>query len=165
MTTSYRPRVLFVALVWMLIALPAIAQDDTERENLTDIREINVIVEDLAEDAEAAGLNRETLEVAIDRRLSERDIPLGNGRDAGDLYVNVATFQGTTGLYAYCVRIAVQQLVTIEGNQLRSIADTWDLSSVGTVGAGNLADVQTVVLQIVEAFIEDYLSVNDVGRG
>ena len=165
MITPRRPglaRILLAVPVWTLIAFPAVAQDDTERENLTDIREVNVIVEDLAEDAEANGLDRETLEVAIDRRLVERDIPLGSGRDAADLYVNVATFQGTTGLYAYCVRIAVQQLVTIEGNQLRSIADTWDLSSVGTVGAGNLADVQTVVLQIVDAFIEDYLSVNDV---
>ena len=169
MTTSSRAclarsiiNIVLVALLGTAFAVPTGAQDDIERENLTDIREINVIVEDLADDAEAAGLHRETLEVAIDRRLAERNIPLGNSRSAADLYVNVATFQGTTGLYAYCVRVTVQQLVTIEGNQLRSIADTWDLSSVGTVGAGNLPDVQTVVLQIVEAFIADYLEVNDV---
>ena len=143
------------------LAAPAGAQDEVERENLTDIREINVFVEDLASDAEAAGLTRELLEVTIERRLQESRVPLGNSRQAADLYINVATFQGTTGLYAYCVRVSVQQLVTIEGNQMRALVDTWDLASVGTVGEGNLPDVRNVVEQIVDAFTDDYLAVND----
>ena len=132
-----------------------------ERENLTGIREINVIVEELADDAEAAGLTHSTLETAIEGRLQERGVPLGNSRNAADLYVNIGTHQGSTGLYAYCVRVSVQQLVTIEGNQLRAAADTWDLTGLGTVGAGNLPQVQQVVLQIVDAFSEDYFEVND----
>ena len=143
------------------LAAPVSAQDEVERENLTDIREINVFIEDLAPDAEAAGLRRELLEVVVERQLQEAGVPLGNSRQAADLYVNVATFQGTTGLYAYCVRVSVQQLVTIEGNQMRALVDTWDLASVGTVGAGNLPDVRNVEEQIVDAFTGDYLAVND----
>ena len=137
-----------------------VAQDEDERENLTDIREINVVVENLTDDVEAAGLTRRALESAIERRLEGRQVPLGNSRNAADLYVSVDTHLGATGLYAYCVEVAVQQLVTIEGNQLRTLADVWDVGSLGTVGTANLPQVEQVVLQIVESFIEDYLSTN-----
>lgn len=150
-----------LALVFALAAGPARAQDEAERENLTDVREINVIVERLADDAEQAGLERRTIVDAIEQRLEERGVPLGNSRSAADLYVNIATVRGSTGLYAYCVRASVQQLVTIEGNQLRAFVDTWDLASVGTVGQGNLPELETVVMQIVERFSDDYLEVND----
>ena len=158
--TGFRP--LIVVLAMTGVAAPALAQDDVERENLTDVREINVIVEELAADAEAAGLTDELLDAAVERRLEERGVPLGNSRNAADLYITVGTHQGgSTGLYAYCVRVSVEQLVTIEGNQLRALVGTWDLDALGTVGAGNLPQVERVVLQIVDAFTEDYLAVND----
>ena len=142
-------------------AAPAPAQDENEREYLTDLREVNVFVDDLAPDAEAAGLTRDGIEAAVEARLRERGVPLGRSQLAGDLYVRVATHQGTTGLYAYFARVSLQQLVTIEGNQERAFVDTWDLDSLGTVGAANLPQVQRVVLQIVDVFIDDYFSVND----
>ena len=137
------------------------AQDENEREYLTDLREVNVFVDDLAPDAEAAGLTRDGMEAAVEARLRERRVPLGRSQLAGDLYVRVATHRGTTGLYAYFARVSLQQLVTIEGNQERAFVDTWDLDSLGTVGEANLPQVQRVVLQIVDVFIDDYFSVND----
>jgi hypothetical protein len=152
---------IIIVLVLGAAVEPAHAQRDVERENLADIREINVHIEELAQDAEEAGLTRDLLETYVERRLRDEGIELGNSPLAADLYINVATHLGTTGLYAYCVQVSVQQLVTIEGNQLRTLADTWDVSSVGTVGAGNLPQVQQVVSQIVDLFIEDYFEVND----
>ena len=76
------------------------------------------------------------------------------------MHVSVDTHLGTTGLYAYCVEVAVQQLVTIESNQLRTLADVWQLASLGTVGAGNLPGLESIVLQIVDAFVDDYLEMN-----
>jgi len=154
------------AIVATTIALtgftaPALAQDENEREYLTGLREVNVFVDDLAPDAEAAGLAREGIEAAVEARLRERGVPRGRSQLAGDLYVRVATHRGTTGLYAYFARVSLQQLVTIEGNQERAFVDTWDLDSLGTVGEANLPQVQRVVLQIVDVFIDDYLSVND----
>ena len=143
------------------LATPALAQDENEREYLTGLREVNVFVDDLAPDAEAAGLTRDGIEAAVEARLRERRVPRGRSQLAGDLYVRVATHQGTTGLYAYFARVSLQQLVTIEGNQERAFVDTWDLDSLGTVGTANLPQVQRVVLQIVDVFIDDYLSVND----
>ena len=143
------------------IAAPAAAQDEDEREYLTGLREVNVFVDDLAPDAEASGLTRDGIEAAVEARLRERGVPLGRSQIAGDLYVRVATHRGATGLYAYFARVSLQQLVTIEGNQERAFVDTWDLDSLGTVGAGNLSQVQGVVLQIVDVFIEDYFSVNE----
>ena len=140
---------------------PALAQDDIERENLTDIREIAVRVKEISADAEAQGLTQRLLEDAVEERLAERGVPVGRSRRGAELYVNVTTHEGSTGLYAYCVRVSVQQLVTIEGNRLRSLVDTWDRAGLGTVGGANLAEVEQVVLQIVDVFAEDYLEVND----
>ena len=143
------------------LAAPAAAQDENEREYLTDLREVNVFVDDLAPDAEAAGLTRDGIEAAVEARLRERGVPLGRSQLAGDLYVRVATHRGTTGLHAYFARVSLQQLVTIEGTPKRAFVDTWDLASLGTVGEANLPQVQRVVLQIVDVFIDDYFSVND----
>ncbi len=149
-----------VLLLVVVCVVPAFAQDDMERENLTDLREVNVVVEDLAADAESAGLDRRSIERAIEGHLQERGVPLGNSRSAGDLYVNIDTFRGSTGLYAYCVEVSLQQLVTIEGNQLRTLADVWQLASLGTVGEANLPGVESIVMQIVDVFVEDYLETN-----
>ncbi len=141
-------------------ASPAVAQDDVERENLADLREVNVVVEELAADAQSAGLDRRAIENVIEGLLEQRGVPLGNSRSAADLYVNIDTFRGSTGLYAYCVEVSIQQLVTIESNQLRTLADVWQLASLGTVGAANLLGLESVVLQIVDAFADDYLETN-----
>ena len=58
----------------------------------------------------------------------------------------------------------MQQLATIEGNQLRAYVDTWDMASLGTTGGANLPRVEEVVLQIVDLFCDDYLEVNDRRR-
>lgn len=147
--------------LWCLVLSTAAAgQDNAERENLTDLREVNVVVEDLADDAVAAGLDRRDLERAIEQQLEEHGVRLGNSRNAGDLYVSIATFRGATGLYAYCIEVSLQQLVTIESNQLRTLADVWELGSLGTVGEGNLPQIAGVVTQIVDRFIDDYHEMN-----
>ncbi len=157
-----RRTVLAAALLLPLFGAAAgLAQSDDEREYLVDLREVNVLVEDLPAEIEAAGLTRDRLETAVEERLRERRVPIGRSRLAGDLYVRIGTHRGSTGLYAYFARVSLQQLVTIEGNRQRAFVDTWDLESLGMVGEGNLPQVQQVVLQIVDVFIEDYFAVND----
>ncbi len=148
----------------LALTVPAAAQQDVERENLTDIRDVNVVVADLADDVERAGLTRRELLDAVERRLDECGVPLGSSRQAADLYVNITTHRGSTGLYAYYARVSVQQLATIEGNQLRAYLDTWDMASLGTTGGANLPRVEEVVLQIVDLFCDDYFDVNDRRR-
>ena len=137
------------------------AQGNAEREYLQDLREVNVLVEELPPEVEAAGLTRDGIEAAVEERLRERRVPIGRSRLAGDLYVRIGTHRGSTGLYAYFARVSLQQLVIIEGNRQRAFVDTWDLESLGMVGEGNLPQVEQVVLQIVDVFIEDYFAVND----
>ena len=149
-------------VVVALTVAPALAlQQDIERENLTDIREVNVIVAELAEDAEAAGLTRRTLLTAVEQLLERRGVPQGSSRQGADLFISVATHQGTTGLYAYYARVAAQQLATIEGNQLRARVDTWARASLGAVGQANLPQVEQVVLELVGLFCDDFFDVND----
>lgn len=159
-TATLRGAVLAAALL-AGAAAPTGAQDENERDYLIDLREVNVFVDDLAPDAEAAGLSRDGLEAAVEARLREQGVPLGRSQLAGDLYIRLATHRSATGLYAYFARVSLQQLVTIEGNQERAFVDTWDLDALGAVGEANLPQVQQVVLQIVDAFIDDYFSVND----
>ena len=153
-----------VMVVTLVVAPARAAQSDIERENLTGIRDVNVVIEDLATDAEAAGLTRRALLASVEQQLETRGVPLGSSRQAADLYVNVATHQGTTGLYAYYARVSVQQLATIEGNQLRAHVDTWARASLGAVGEANLPQVEQVVIQLVDLFCDDYFEVNDPSR-
>ncbi len=152
------------AVLVLTVSAPAVGRQDVERENLAGIRDVNVVVTDLADDAEAAGLTRRGLLDAVERRLEDCGVRLGSSRQAADLYVDVTTHRGSTGLYAYYARVSVQQLATIEGNQLRAYVDTWDRASLGTTGGANLPRVEDVVLQIVDLFCDDYLDVNDRGR-
>ena len=160
MSASRRFVAAAILLLLLGIAAPAAAQDENERDYLIDLHEVNVFVDDLAPDAEAAGLTRDSIEAAVQNRLREKGVPLGRSQLAGDLYVRVGTHRGTTGLYAYFARVSLQQLVTIEGNQERAFVDTWDIDSLGTVGEGNLPQVEQVVLQLVDLFIDDYFAVN-----
>lgn len=148
----------------LAVAAPAAGQQDVERENLAGIRDVNVVVADLADDVERAGLTRRGLLGAVERRLEACGVRLGSSRQAADLYVDVTTHRGSTGLYAYYARVSVQQLATIEGNQLRAYVDTWDMASLGTTGGANLPRVEEVVLQIVDLFCDDYFDVNDRRR-
>lgn len=147
-----------------VLAASAAGQQDVERENLAGIRDVNVVVADIADDVEAAGLTRRGLLDAVERRLEERGVRLGSSRQAADLYINVTTHRGSTGLYAYYARVSVQQLATIEGNQLRAYVDTWDMASLGATGGANLPRVEEIVLQIVDLFCDDYFDVNDRRR-
>lgn len=151
-------------LALALVAHPSAGQQDLERENLAELREINVVVEDLADDAEDAGLTRRALLDAAERTLEERRIPLGGSSQGADLYINVATHKGSTGLYAYYARVSLQQMATIEGNQLRARVDTWDMASLGAVGEANLHQVEQVIVELVELFCDDYLEMNDSQR-
>ena len=149
-------------VVTLAVSAPGLAsQQDIERENLTGIREVNVVVEELAEDAEAAGLTRRALLTAAERQLEACGVPQGSSQQGADLYINVAIHQGTTGLYAYYARVSVQQLATIEGNQLRARVDTWARASLGAVGGANLPQVEQVVIQLVDLFCDDDFEVND----
>lgn len=158
-----RRHVLATALVgvavWLAGVPTALAQQELEIENLEGVREVNVVVEDLADDAESAGLTRRGLRDAAEQQLEACGVPLGGS--SADLYINVATHQGSTGLYAYYARVSLQQMATIEGNQLRSLLDTWDMASLGAVGGANLAQVEGVVVQLVELFCEQYFEVNE----
>jgi hypothetical protein len=153
-----------VCIVTLAVAPGRAFQPDIERENLTDLREVNVVVEELAEDAEEAGLTRRGLLAAVEQQLETRGVPQGSSRQGADLYINVSTHVGSTGLYAYYARVSVQQLATIEGNQLRSLVDTWARASLGAVGRGNLPQVEQVVMQLVHLFCDDYFEVNDRAR-
>ena len=150
-----------VPLVMATVAVPLGRQQDIERENLTGVSEVNVVVEEMSDEAEADGLTRRSLLRAVERQLELRGVPIGNSRYAADLYINVSTHLGSTGLYAYYARVSVQQLATLEVNQLRSFVDTWDMASLGAVGGAYLSEVEQVVTQLVDLFCDDYFKMND----
>jgi len=148
-------------LVMATVAVPLGHQQDIERENLTGVSEVNVVVEEMSDEAEADGLTQRSLLRAVERQLELRGVPIGNSRYAADLYINVSTHLGSTGLYAYYARVSVQQLATLEVNQLRSFVDTWDMASLGAVGGAYLSEVEQVVTQLVDLFCDDYFKMND----
>jgi hypothetical protein len=78
-----------------------------ERENLTDLREVNVAVTDRAADAEAADLTRRALLAEVERRLEKRRVPFWTSRHGADLYIHVSTHLWSTGVFVDYARVSL----------------------------------------------------------
>lgn len=137
------------------------------RITLRGLPGVMVIVENVGEDAEAAGLNSEELEKEIEHRLGKAAIPViphDQWRDTGGrpwLYVSVNTIKHPTG-YFFSVDLQLKQEVALrrQPSTVTSSA-TWEIGSVGFVGRRNLhAHVSESVGKFLDAFINDYAVAN-----
>ncbi len=77
------------------------------------------------------------------------------GRPWLAVYPNI---QITDGVYVYATMLNLYQDVSLVRNDKRSIAPTWSTASYGT--AQKLANVRRTIKDIVDSFINAWLSVN-----
>ena len=164
-----------VALVACVVGFAAlVAAQDTaldllerdERDSLTGIRPIKVVVEGMQAGAERDGLTAQLLQAAVELRLRLNGIPLSDGA-LPYLYVRVNTMKlSTMPNYVYCIDVAFKQAVQIvTTGRLVVRATTWERGSVGIRPADELRGVRDRVLDYVDEFSNDYLAVNPLPAG
>ncbi len=148
-----------VAIALAGFAIPATAQ---ERDNLTGIGSIIVVVETIGSDAERDGLRRTMVQTAVELRLRRNGIPVADAAPSA-LFVAVNTLRHSEldGAYAFCVKVRLVTAVQVEATGRTVVGATiWSVNAVGLVGTSNARTLRDSVLELVDQFSNDYLAVN-----
>jgi len=161
-------RILIFAL--LLVWVSAGYGDDIE--TLRGLREIGVLIEDLNDDAKAAGLTRLTLQMDVALKLRKVGIKVSGFIPYLYIRVNsiaVAYISGEkTGAHVYVVNVRLCETVSLERDPAKIVfsATTWTRDGFGFVPK-NVSLSQTVrqaVADNVDEFINDYLAANPIER-
>ena len=163
-----------LAVVLLLAASAATAGDDEfSRQSLKGLKGVGVLLEDLHADVEQDGLNKTSIQTDVELKLRQAGITVltqAERRAAPGgpfLYITVNTQQRPTaaGLYAYSISVELSQNVQLERDPTIQIvgATTWSVGEVGTVGRDRLRGVRDGIKDLVDMFINAYLSVNPKG--
>lgn len=141
----------------------------SDRQSLTGLAGIAVLIEELHPEATLAGLSRSSLQATVERRLRQRGVKVlsENERVAEQrgayLYVNVATIASPDlATYGYAIRVELKQSVRLIDNSdevdLVTNATTWSAPGIfGSVGRLRFAStVGTSVNELVDRFSTDF---------
>ena len=136
-------------------------------ESLKGISEIKVVVVNLGPDANRAGLNKSMIKTDVELRLRKHGIKILPDEEFGErqavdpyLYIDVNLYKRRE-LFAFTVIVELKQLVSLERRpQTVLIAPTWSRSATGMVGSANLRLIRESVLDFVDTFCNNYLSMN-----
>lgn len=140
-----------------------------DEKSLRGLQGVNVIIESLSSEAEQAGLNRTAIQTDVELKLRLAGIKVLSEEESLKqrgypyLYVNaiVGLGKNTPGLAFYAIRCALKQDVTLtRDDSISTIATTWDTGASGLVGASNLQNIRGGIKDLVDEFINAYLSVN-----
>ena len=151
--------VLFFGL-WQGHALPA--DNPGTRKTLHGAEQIKVVVEPLKWAIENAGLKTAQLRTDTELKLRLAGIRVVSPNDPGkpSLHVNVRVIKfGQRDRYVFNIAVEFIQTVSLERNpRVKIDATTWSTAVTGT--SHKLSTVRDQVGELVDVFINAYLSVN-----
>jgi hypothetical protein len=161
-------------LLWMMLVCPIAfgADDDSfDRETLRGLGGIQVVIEHLKPNAERAGLTRKQVQTDVELRLRKAGIRVLTEQERlatpgmPYLYININSSQGQAPLadvVAFSVSIALQQNALLVRNTAITAmgASTWSRQFLVGVHRESVRQIRDYVGDLVDAFINDYLSVN-----
>ncbi len=132
----------------------------SERDSLTGITAMRVLVEDFSPEAQAIGLNSDVFKTAAELRLRRSGITVSDGATLPYLYINVTCTILESGSVAFAIEVSFRQPVIVKANQEDMFAETWSVGGSGSVGIKNAHRIRASVDDKVDAFINDYLAAN-----
>ena len=148
------------AVMGLLLASPALAQQASRRASLRNTGPIRVVVENLNQYAQRGGLTTDELRTEVELQLEDQEIAVDDSGSAW-LYTAVNVIPTADGRYAFCVTVQLMQPSVVASNGLQMTATTWDASYLEIGAASDLGiNVRYAVREQVEQFIADYLGVN-----
>lgn len=155
----------FLALFPSLLGYSA---DKNELESLKALKGLSVLVEGLPFGVEERGqLTSAQIQTDVELKLRLAGIKVIPKEElfgvpgSPCLYINVNILRKNTGLTAFAVRAELSQQVTLRRNPKTQVwATTWTRGEVGTVGEGKLQQIRDSIKDVIDEFINDYLSVN-----
>jgi hypothetical protein len=157
-------------------------------KTLKGLHEVDVAIL-LAKDIEATGLTESQLQVDVELRLRKAGISVvsadqlahdafGNPKfdteaegaefkrrvarlgDVGYLTAHVDGIVTDEGTVFYAVKVALIQSVKISRSNIAAVVTTWEDQELGAVGKRKTQELRSAVMDLVDRFLNDYLSSN-----
>ena len=146
----------------------------SDSRSLRGLTAINVMVEDLKPNIEGMGLTREQIKTDIELKLRMAEIKVVSDSEILKipgmpyLYLQLNTFRPPQlrriGICVFNICISQMQRVYLERDPAINVsADTWSKNSTGFVGEESIGSIRDRIRDLVDVFINDYLSVNPKG--
>ena len=152
----------FILLITTGTAVSRASDDEYTRESLKGLKGVRVVIENIDPEVERAGLTKASIRTDVELKLRLAGIPVLSEKTYGPfLYVQTAVFPSRSGYWPFCIIVALHQDVILARD--RSIfvpANSWDVTYVGLVGKGSARKVRDEIKDMVDDFINAYLSVN-----
>jgi hypothetical protein len=145
------------------LGIPAVAwalDSYLTRATLKGIRAIEVVVDGPGPDAERDGLGTPQIYADAASRLTQARITVVP-RSPEYLHVVVTAEKESGDLYAYSIRVELNQPVTLIRNPaLAVVSGTWSVEGCGAIATARLSEVRSRVADLVDTFIKAYREEN-----
>ena len=140
---------------------------DFKVESLKNLKAIDVVVEGVSSEGRQTGLTTDQIETDVELQLRKVGITIDESVSEY-LYVNANIMKlESRDSYIYGISVAVWQPAYLrrDSSILTFGAATWDKSTVG-ITPGNFAknNIREAIRELVDQFLNDYLSVNPITR-
>ena len=160
-----------VVCLCVVVVSPSMIFPSSEigHRTLCGLEGVNVLIENIAPDAEGDGLHRSTLQVDVELRLRKAGIrvlteeEMLNLPNMPHLYVNIQVMKRKNGGYIYSIAVSLSEWVKLIREPFSHMsATTWKATGcIGIVGVSYLEeDIRRQVGDMVDEFINDYLAAN-----
>ena len=150
------------AVAVLMVAMGRSSPFAADRDTLKGLRTVDVLVEDLAPEAERDGLATMALKANIESQLKKGGVDVSE--DATEtFYVNVNAHPTgpADGRYMYNIEVRVSQPAVVLRTNSVTMAITWSRATVGTRLLNVFpAGVREDLLDLIATFLNDYAAVN-----
>ena len=160
-------RVIPIAVLLTLLINATVAQagdDEFSRSTLKGLPGVFVILEEFSGQAEGAGFDTRTFQTDAELRLRLAGIKVLTRAESLETKAGAVLYIAVDPLHtkpdaraAYCVGLHLTQRVRLVSSEFEMLAPTW---SQRMVGYGNLSYVRDTAKDLVDTFINAWLSVN-----
>ena len=156
-------------VLMLLISSTGYAQQSkSEVESLRGITGVYVLVESLRPDIKDDGLMEENIQRDVELKIRSSKINILTAEEWSQepglpyLYVRVSSIKSDLEVYSFYIDIQLYQMVRLMRDMDTSCSSiTWNSSgSYGVVGVENVNDIRNGIDDLMDEFINDYLSVN-----
>ena len=155
---------LSLVLVFLITggAVVARAQDtESERQTLKGLKGIRVLVENLEPEVELTGLTRAAIQTDVELKLRLAGIPVLTQSGVPYLYVQVSFLTTSDGYWPFHISVEFNQRVRLDRDRtIVGSAITWSEVRFGGTSKANVHMVRDTTKDLVDEFINAYLSVN-----
>jgi hypothetical protein len=160
---------LFGTCLVLILSLRSQPARKFDKESLAGLTGVGLIIEPLPELNDSDSLSEAELREEIERRLlgaginilSKDELRQAPGYPLLDISLQAHQIPRQDAVCTFSIAVELQQIVTLQRSEpAEAFATTWNSRSMGSVASDCLDSLRSNVLDHVDRFVHDWLSVN-----